>query len=892
MSSNFLDRIATLSPKRLALLALEQHEQLQARSEPIAIVGLGCRFPGGADDPQAYWRLLAEGRDAIREVPAERWDIGAWFDPDPDAPARMSVRHGGFLDHIDGFDAAFFGISPREALTMDPQQRLVLELAWEALEHAGIAPSRLAGSATGVFIGVCNSDHFQRSIDRGAESIDAYLASGNAHSVISGRIAYFLGLHGPAISIDTACSSSLVAIHLAVQSLRAGEVRTALAGGVNIMCSPQTTVALTKSHMLAPDGRCKTFDASADGFARGEGGGMLVLKRLSDAQADGDAVLALIRGSASNQDGRSGGLTVPSGPAQEAVIRAALADAQLQPADIAYVEAHGTGTTLGDPIEVRALGAALSPGRSADAPLLIGSVKTNLGHLESAAGVAGVIKVVLSLLHGQIPPHLHFRQPSPHIDWQRHPVQVRAEGCAWARGAVPRRAGVSSFGFSGTNAHLVLEEAPAQAAAAAQAADDSAVPQAVPPVRSLQVLPLSARSPGALRALAERYVHRLEGADAAEFAAVAHSAGVGRSHFTERLAVVAADAQAARLALRAFLQGEAHDGLYLGTSQPGQATEFAFLFTGQGSQYPGMGTGLSALAPVYAEVIDRCDRLLGADAQGRRLKDVLSEPAGGDAVRAAIHETAWTQPALFALELALTAQWRRWGVPPAAVIGHSVGEYPAACAAGVFTLEEGLALIAERGRLMQALPSGGAMASLNAPAAEVERAVATTAGRVSIAAINAPDNLVVSGEAGAVDALLAHLATRDVIGQKLHVALAAHSPLVEPALAGLDAAARRVPMKPPVLPVAWNVGGGPLPAAGQTPAVRSMLRPMRATGAASCASPCVFPRAWPGCTARVSATSSRSARTPRWRPWPSVACPKAASTASAPCAAAGRPGPS
>ncbi len=818
MSSDFLDRISKLSPKRLALLALEQHEKLQARGGPIAIVGLGCRFPGGADDPDAFWELLAEGRDAVREVPAQRWDIDTWYDPDPDAPARMSVRNGGFLDRIDGFDAAFFGISPREALTMDPQQRLVLEVTWEALEHAGIAPSRLAGSATGVFVGVCNSDHFQRSIDRGTESIDAYLASGNAHSVISGRIAYFLGLHGPALSIDTACSSSLVALHVAVQSLRAGEVRVALAGGVNVMCSPQTTIALTKAHMLAPDGRCKTFDAAADGFARGEGCGMLVLKRLSDAQADGDRVLALIRGSASNQDGRSGGLTVPSGPAQEAVIRAALVDAQLQPADIGYVEAHGTGTTLGDPIEVRALGAALSPGRPADAPLLIGSVKTNMGHLESAAGVAGVIKVVLSLLHGQIPPHLHFKQPSSHIDWQRYPVQVRAEGCTWARSAVPRRAGISSFGFSGTNAHLVLEEAPAQGAADVRDADGTAASGGVAIARPLHVLPLSARSPTALQLLAERFVHRLEGADAAEFAAVAHSAGIGRSHFAERLAVVAADAQEARAALRAFMQGEAHEALHVGTSQPGQATEFAFMFTGQGSQYPGMGMRLGALAPAFAEVIDRCDRLLGADAKGRTLKDVLQAPAGHEPGRGAIHETAWTQPALFALELALTEQWRRWGVPPAAVIGHSVGEYPAACAAGVFTLEHGLALIAERGRLMQVLPGKGAMASLNVPAAEVERAVAATAGRVSIAAVNAPDNLVVAGEVDAVDALLAHMAARDVVGQKLHVALAAHSPLVEPALAGLEAAAGRVPMKPPTLPVAWNVGGGTLPATERTQA--------------------------------------------------------------------------
>ena len=828
MSSDFLHRIGKLSPSRLALLALEQHEKLEALAtpEPIAIVGLACRFPGGADDPAAYWKLLVEGRDAIREVPAERWAIDAWFDADPDVPGRMSVREGGFLDRVESFDAAFFGISPREAQTMDPQQRLVLEASWQALEHAGIAPASLAGSATGLFMGVCNNDHADRVVARGLETIDAYLASGNAHSVVSGRVAYFLGLKGPALSVDTACSSSLVALHLAVQSLRAGEVRQALAGGVNIMCSPLTTVALTKAHMLAPDGRCKTFDAAADGFSRGEGCGVLVLKRLRDAQADGDHVLALIRGCATNQDGRSGGLTVPSGPAQEAVIRAALADARLASGDIDYVEAHGTGTRLGDPIEVRALGAALGEGRTPGKPLLIGSVKTNIGHLESAAGVAGVIKVVLALQHGRIPPHLHFKQASPHIDWQRHPVQVAAEGCAWTAGAAPRRAGVSSFGFSGTNAHMVLEEAP-------QARADAAPGTLAP----LHVLPLSARSRKALQAMACDYAALLvaPGADAGAvagagrgsamasgpgagaaadagartFADIAHSAGTGRSHFAERIAVVAADAQTAGAALLAFANGERHEALHEGSGQAGQASDFAFMYTGQGSQYPGMGTRLTALSPVVREVIERCDALLGADARGRTLTQVLNEADTG-AGQAALHETAWTQPALFALELALTEQWRRWGVAPAAVIGHSVGEYAAACAAGVFTLEEGLALIAERGRLMQALPAGGAMAAFNAPADVVQAAVAAQGGQLAIAAFNAPDNLVVAGDATALEELLSQLALRDVQGQRLHVALAAHSPRVEPALAGLEAAARRVAMHAPAVPVAWNVTGGAL----------------------------------------------------------------------------------
>ena len=498
--SDFLDRINNLTPKRLALLALELHDQVEAMKEHaherIAVVGFACRFPG-ADDIESFWELLRDGREAIGEVPGARWDIDAYFDRDRDVPGRMAVRAGGFLADVAGFDAAFFGIAPREALSMDPQQRLLLEVTWEALEHAGIAADRLSGSPTGVFVGICNNDHFQRVVHRGDEFIDAYLASGHALSVAAGRISFCLGLQGPALSIDTACSSSLAALHVACRSLRNGETRMALCGGVNIMCSPETTIALSRGHMLAPDGRCKTFDARADGFSRGEGCGVLVLKRLSDAVADGDRILAVIRGTAVNQDGRSGGLTVPNGPAQEAVIRAALADARVDPADISYVEAHGTGTSLGDPIEVRALAGALGAGRSHDNPIAIGSVKTNIGHLESAAGIAGVIKVILSLQHEYIPPHLHFRQPSPHIAWSDYPVRVVSDGCSWSRREQPRLAGVSSFGFSGTNVHVVIQEAPRQ--------------RALSPTeqRPTYCLPLSARTDAALRRLANEYAETL-----------------------------------------------------------------------------------------------------------------------------------------------------------------------------------------------------------------------------------------------------------------------------------------------------------------------------------------------------------------------------------------------
>jgi microcystin synthetase protein McyG len=773
---------------------------------------MGCRFPGGADNPAAYWQLLREGRDAIGEVPCDRWDIELLFDPDPDAPARMSVRSGGFLANIGGFDPAFFGIAPREALSMDPQQRLLLEVTWEALEHAGIAAEGLAGSATGVFVGICNSDHFNRLLNRGTDTIDAYLASGNALSVASGRIAYCLGLQGPALSIDTSCSSSLVALHVACRSVRSGESRLAIAAGVNVMCSPEPTIALSKAHMLAPDGRCKTFDASADGFSRGEGCGVLVLKRLEHALADGDRVLALIRGTAVNQDGRSGGLTVPNGPAQEAVIRMALADAGAQANDIDYVEAHGTGTSLGDPIEVRALAGALGGGRTAANPLLIGSVKTNLGHLESAAGVAGVIKVVLALQHERIPPHLHFRAPSPHIAWADYPVKVEPHGAAWPRGEHRRMAGVSSFGFSGTNAHVVIEEAPLAQSAAALAH------------RPLHCLPLSARSSAALAQLAGSYAEAFASAEEGSLLDLVNTAGAGRSHLSERAAIVAGSSAEASAALHALHLGRPHPAIHRGTALPGQPPEVVFLFTGQGSQYPGMSERLYAGSPVFREVIDHCDALLGPDAQGHTLKSVLWAQ-GSD--HAPIHETAWTQPALFAVEYGLAQVWRSWGVEPDAVIGHSVGEYVAACVAGVFTLEDGLQLIAERGRLMQSRCSGGRMAALYTSLADVAAAVAPMADRVAIAGINAQDSVVISGESEAVDEILEGFARREVRGQPLFISVAAHSPMVDPALDSMEACAARVTMRAPRVPVAWNLTGGKALASGAVPDARYWRRHLR-----------------------------------------------------------------
>jgi acyl transferase domain-containing protein len=443
--TNSSGQSSDLSPLKRAFLAIEKLQQQvknleQRRQEPIAVIGLGCRFPGGANSPEAFWQMLRDGVDAVREVPAERWDIDAYYDPDPDAPGMMSTRWAGFIDGIDQFDPHLFNISPREANTMDPQQRLLLEVAWEALEHAGQAPDKLSGSATGVFMGITGSDYAQMQMaDGGVNEIDTYYGSGVGHSMASGRISYVLGLQGPSISIDTACSSSLVAIHLACQSLRSGECRQALVGGANAILAPETTVALSKFHMMAPDGRCKTFDARADGFVRGEGCGVVVLKRLSDALADGDNILAVVRGTAVNQDGPSSGLTAPNGPSQEAVIKAALQNASLPPNDVSYIETHGTGTALGDPIEVQALGATLGVNRPADQPLLLGSVKTNIGHLESTAGVAGFIKLVLAVQHGEIPANLHFRDAQ-----SAHPLERLAAGGAHhvdpvAGGAARRR---------------------------------------------------------------------------------------------------------------------------------------------------------------------------------------------------------------------------------------------------------------------------------------------------------------------------------------------------------------------------------------------------------------------------------------------------------------------
>ena len=770
---SYLEREALKVPVALATSApmAERAAAGDTTAEGIAIIGVGCRFPGGANNPDAFWQNLRGGMDAIREVPAARWNVDDYFDADPDVPGKMNTRFGGFVDDIDQFDARFFGISPREASRMDPQHRLLLETVWHTLENACQPVSRLKGTPTGVFVGISANDYVRVLSRVGDDSqIDAYLGTGNALSMASGRIAHLLGLHGPTLSVDTACSSSLVAVHLACESLRKGECDTALAGGVNAILTPEVNVSLSKARMLAPDGHCKTFDASADGYGRGEGCGMVALKRLSDAQRDGDNVIAVIRGTAVNHDGRSSGLTVPNAAAQEALLEQCLAAARLSPAEIDYVEAHGTGTPLGDPIEVQTLGAVLGRNRDASHPLLIGTVKTNIGHLESAAGVAGLIKTALALHHGEIPASLHFKQPNPYIPWLHLPIEVVTERRAWPNSGRPHRAGVSSFGFSGTNAHAILEEAPPAARS-----------QPSPLERTRHILCLSAKSPEALEILAEQTASLIESAPLDNLASICHTSNAGRAALSRRLAVVGADGteMAARLRLTAANS----------TDVQGRRPRLAFLFSGQGSQYPGMGRELFDTHPGFRESILECERILG-----RRLTLPLTSLLWGEeaAENRLLEQTENTQPALFALQYALGRLWQEWGVQPRWALGHSVGEYAAACLAGVFSLEDGLELISARGRLMQERCAPGAMAALNCDATTAEAAIGDRKNTVSIAALNGPRKTAIAGAPEALADVLRTLELQGVKSQRLDVSHAFHSPLMEPMLDEFAAVARRV----------------------------------------------------------------------------------------------------
>ena len=766
---------------------IEDYEQ--GRDEPIAIVGIGCRFPGGATDPDRLWDLLAAGTDAISEIPADRWDVEEFYHPDAQRPGRMRTRWGGFLDHVDRFDHEFFGIARREAAAMDPQQRLALEVAWEALENAGLAPSGLAGSSTGVFLGVCSTDFATENFLE-LTDVTAYASTGTAHSLVPGRISYVLDLHGPSVAVDTACSSSLVAVRSACQSLRSGESDLALAGGVNVVLSPLPSVAFSQfPGMVSPDGRCKTFDAAANGYVRGEGCGVVVLKRLRDARRDGDPIVALIRGGAVNQDGRSSGVTAPNGAAQRDVLRRALASAGVDAGQVGFIEAHGTGTTLGDPIEVEALAEVY--GRPDGAPVYLGSAKTNLGHLEAAAGIAGLITAALALQRAAVPPNVHFRSLNPHLSFAGTTFAVPTALQDWPTSGHPRFAAVSSFGFSGTNAHLLLEQAPELS------------PVDPDPSRPLSVLTLSARSPDALSALATRYADRLRTARV-DLADACWSANTGRSALRHRLAVVGGTTDEVAERLEDYVDGLPGDTPVVGTAAPATTEAgVVFLFAGQGPQRVGMAEQLYRTQPTFRRVLDECETIL-RDRAGMPLLSVIhAADPGSDTV----HQTLHSQPALFAVQYAMAALWRSWGVEPAAVLGHSFGEYVAAAAAGAMSLEDGLVLSVERGKLMQRLAESGAMAAVFASEQEVAAAVAPYPDAVSVAAVNGPGSVSISGRRAAVEAVCADFTARGVKVRPLRITTASHSPLVEEILPGLRAAADAVTFRPPLVPLVSNVSG-------------------------------------------------------------------------------------
>ncbi|MFG2360012.1 SDR family NAD(P)-dependent oxidoreductase [Streptomyces sp. NPDC048521] len=757
------------------------------RREPIAVVAMSCRYPGGVRTPADLWRTVADGHDAIGEFPADRgWGVDELYDPDPDRVGKSTTRQGGFLHEAGHFDAGFFGISPREALAVDPQQRLLLTLAWEAVEQAGILPAALRGEQVGVFTGVMYSDYGTR-VHQPSEEFEGYLVQGSAASIASGRIAYTFGFHGPAVTVDTACSSSLVSIHLAAQALRRGECTLALAGGVTVMATPNTFVEFSRQRGLAPDGRCKAFAAAADGTGWSEGAGLLLLERLSDARRNGHRVLAVIRGSAVNQDGASSQLTAPNGPAQQRVIRQALADAGLSAADVDVVEAHGTGTSLGDPIEAEALIATYGRERSAERPLWLGSLKSNIGHAQAAAGVGGVIKMVEAIRHAELPRTLHVDEPSPHVDWSAGTVRLLTEHQQWKHDG-PRRAAVSSFGISGTNAHVILEQAP----------DEEPV---APLEQTTLPLLLSARSPQALREQADRLHRHLTARPEIGVGDAAYTLATARTAFPHRAAVLGTDRDELLRALQALAHGVPSADVVSGAT-PDRTGKVVFVFPGQGSQWVGMGRELLASEPVFAERLAACAAAL-EPFTGWSVVDVLRGGAGAPS----LERVDVVQPVLFAVMVSLAAVWQGFGVRPAAVVGHSQGEIAAACVAGALSLEDAARVVALRSRAIRALAGQGGMLSVPLAAERVTADLEPWAGRAGVAAVNGASSTVVSGDAAALEEILAHYLAQDVRARAVPVDYASHSAHVEAIEEEIRTALAPVAPRSPKIPVFSTLTG-------------------------------------------------------------------------------------